>query len=142
LLFASLTFGFLEDRKKRGKSARPLRESHDDAKIVRRVAESVVAALDAAVATGAAEENNDNDNKTKKKETTTSKVPCATPVVKSACGGHVQHLAAISWKFLVFADDTPNAMVLPDGSVLVHTGLLRLFGCNEAGRRGGGGGRQ
>ena len=27
----------------------------------------------------------------------------------------MKHLASISWKFLVFDDDVPNAMVLPDG---------------------------
>lgn len=93
----------------------------------------MAAALDAAIATG-----KHVDNKKQKRNPTpmTSSSKPDAPVVKKACGGHVRHLAAIEWKYLVFEDSTPNAMVLPDGSVLVHTGLLRLFGCNEVRRSG------
>ena len=241
-----MTLGYIQEQRREGRAWRPLHAGHKDAQLVSRIAERMLAALDAAVATGRQPEHNDrwrkakngqqqgssknstqagkadpdsesgsfkatpqqealvnfvqrthdyyelfsvskvasedeikksyrklalqlhpdknaaqdaeeafkkvvkvwqvlgNKNKRKqydkfgaektfeeeKTDAEASTAPSSKPVVH-ACGGRVKHLASVRWKFLVFQDDTPNAMVLPDGSVVIHTGLLRLFGCNR-----------
>ena len=42
--------------------------------------------------------------------------------------GYVGHLSRCKWSFLVIDEKEPNACVLPNGTVIVHTGLLDLLG--------------
>ena len=53
--------------------------------------------------------------------------------LKRANNGYVAHLSRCRWTFLVIEDVEPNAVVLPNGAVIVHTGLLDLLGRKGAG---------
>ena len=53
--------------------------------------------------------------------------------LERANNGYVAHLSRCKWNFLVIEDVEPNACVLPNGAVIVHTGLLDLLGRKGAG---------
>ena len=53
--------------------------------------------------------------------------------MKRANNGYVAHLSRCKWNFMVIEEVEPNAVVLPNGAVIVHTGLLDLLGRKGAG---------